>query len=315
MIKNNQRIFNTLQVLIDAVLIIVSYILAWYLKFHSGFFAHAEGVLSVSTYMMALLFVVPGYLILYKLCQLYTPRRMKSSRRELWNIVRANGLGIMLSILVLYFIKQEDFSRQMLLIFLVTNILLESLSRVMIRYALWYMRKMGYNQKHILLVGYSRTAEQYLEKIQENPQWGYQVVGLLSNEPMIHTEHEVRVLGQIDMLDEILEENELDEVVITLGFHEHEQLDHVVAMCEKAGVHTKFVPDYGNVISTRPYIEDVDGMPVINIRRLPLNSQVNRWIKRGIDIFGALFALVLFSPIMAVTFILVKVTTPGPVIF
>ena len=315
MIKNNQRIFNALQVVVDAVVIAVSYVLAWYLKFHSGLFSHAEGALSVNIYMRALLFVVPGYLILYRGFRLYMPRRMQSSRRELWNIVRANGIGLMAFILVLYFIRQEDFSREMILLFLVGNILLESVVRLMIRCVLWSMRKQGYNQKHILLAGYSRAAEQYLKKLQENPHWGYQVVGLLSNEVKEETICGVKVLGSIDRLEEILEENPLDEVVITLGLQEHDQLGPIVESCEKAGVHTKFVPDYGTVIPTRPYIEDVEGMPVINIRRIPLKTPFNRMVKRGMDIFGALSALVLFSPVMAVTALLVKATTPGPVIF
>ena len=86
-------------------------------------------------------------------------------------------------------------------------------------------------------------------------------------------------------------------------------------ICEKSGVHTKFVPDYYNFISTNPYTEDLDGLPVINIRNVPLTNTVNRVIKRLIDIVGSIVALILFSPIMLIVAILVKKSSPGPIFF
>lgn len=300
MIKNNQHIFNRIQVLIDAGIIAVSYTLSWYLRFHSAFFPPSPGGLPVDIYMSALVFVIPVYLILYSLFQLYMPRRVQSRRRELWNIVRANVIGFMGFILVLYFTKQEHFSRQMLALFLVINVTLECLSRNAIRYVLWKMRSQGFNQKHILLVGNSRAAEQYQEKIRQNPRWGYHVLG---------------VLDDVDKLEETIGAHDLDEIVITLRMSEYEKLERVVDICEKSGVHTKFIPDYGNLIPTRPYIEDVQGIPVINIRRVPLNSMWNQLIKRGMDIVGALFAILLFSPIMLVTAISLKIAGNGSVIY
>ena len=86
-------------------------------------------------------------------------------------------------------------------------------------------------------------------------------------------------------------------------------------MCEKSGVHTKFIPDYNNIIPTKPYTEDIQGLPVINIRRVPLNNLLNRFVKRSVDLFGAVVALILFSPVMLITAIVIKVTSPGPLIF
>lgn len=106
-----------------------------------------------------------------------------------------------------------------------------------------------------------------------------------------------------------------DEVAITLNLNEYHKLEQIVAICEKSGVHTKFVPDYYNFISTNPYTEDLDGLPVINIRNVPLTNTVNRMIKRLIDIIGSIVALILFSPIMLVVAILVKKSSPGPIFF
>ena len=104
----------------------------------------------------------------------------------------------------------------------------------------------------------------------------------------------IKVIGRIENLVVILPENCLDEIAITLGLGEYEKLQHIVALCEKSGVHTKFIPDYNNIIPTRPYTEDLLGLPVINIRHVPLTNTFNSMVKRSIDIFGALVAIILF---------------------
>lgn len=284
----------------DAGIIGAAYFFSWYLRFKSGFFVQDAGVLPAKTYFSALFLIIPGYLLLYSIFQLYMPRRVKSYRKELMDIIRANGIGFMIFILVLYFIKQEHFSRQMLCIFFFINISLEFASRYLIRTILWKMRKQGLNQKHILMIGESQMAEQYMDRLRENPKWGYQVFAHLKDE---------------EKLERILERNELDEVVIALRAEDYGKLERIVDVCEKAGVHTKMIPDFGNVISTRPYIEDVQGIPVIHVRRVPLNIMRNKAAKRAVDLIGATVAIILFSPVMLLTVLVVALTEEGSVIY
>lgn len=284
----------------DAGIIGATYFFSWYLRFKSGLFVQDAGVLPAKTYFSALFLIIPGYLLLYSIFQLYMPRRVKSYRKELMDIIRANGIGFMIFILVLYFIKQEYFSRQMLCIFFFINISLEFASRYLIRTILWKMRKQGLNQKHILMIGESQMAEQYMDRLRENPKWGYQVFAHLKDE---------------EKLERILEGNELDEVVIALRAKDYGKLERIVDVCEKAGVHTKMIPDFGNVISTRPYIEDVQGIPVIHVRRVPLNIMRNRVAKRAVDLIGATVAIILFSPVMLLTVLVVALTEEGSVIY
>ena len=291
---------NKAQVCMDAGIIGATYFFSWYLRFKSGLFVQDAGVLPAKTYFSALFLIIPGYLLLYSIFQLYMPRRVKSYRKELMDIIRANGIGFMIFILVLYFIKQEHFSRQMLCIFFFINISLEFASRYLIRTILWKMRKQGLNQKHILMIGESQMAEQYMDRLRENPKWGYQVFAHLKDE---------------EKLERILEGNEMDEVVIALRAEDYGKLERIVDVCEKAGVHTKMIPDFGNVISTRPYIEDVQGIPVIHVRRVPLNIMRNRVAKRAVDLIGATVAIILFSPVMLLTVLVVALTEEGSVIY
>ena len=302
--------------MIDALVIIFSYTAAWYLRFKSGIFELDPWFLSLQEYMKALLIIVPGYLILYYAFQLYTPKRVQGRRYEAWHIIQANTIGLMAYILFLYLTKQSDFSRTMFFVFFCVNVFSEVTVRNIIREGLRNMRKKGYNQKHILLIGYSRAAEQYIDRILSNPEWGYIVRGILADNKPRGTEYRgIKVLGRVENLTIILPENKLDEIAITLGLAEYHKLEHIVSMCEKSGVHTKFIPDYNNIIPTKPYTEDLLGLPVINIRHVPLSNALNAFTKRCVDLFGAIVALILFSPVMAVVSVIIKATSPGPLIF
>lgn len=314
MIKENQKHFNRLQVLIDAFVLLFSYVAAWVIKFQ--IISSDDGALSLRTYMIALPITVLVYLGLYYLFSLYTPKRVQGRRLELWNIVKANTVGIALFLGVLYLIKMMHFSREMLFIFYVINICLEAIARNLIRYFLRSMRRKGYNLKHIVLVGYSRAAEEYIDRILENPQWGYKIRGILDDHIEAGTEYKgIKVLGKIDNLMIILPENRLDEIAITLGLSEYARLEEIVNLCEKSGVHTKFIPDYNQIIPTKPYSEDILGLPVINIRHVPLTNTFYAAMKRVMDIAGAICAIILFSPIMMFSVIMIKLTSPGPLIF
>ena len=315
MIKDNQKYFNRLHILIDAAVIAASYWFAWFLKFETGIFESVRS-LSFQYYMTALLLIVPMYLILYSAFNLYTPKRVQGRRLELANIVKANTLGLFILIGILYLLKIIDFSRSMLVIFFFVNIAAEETVRMTIRIVLRDMRRKGLNQKHIVLVGYSRAAEEYIDRILANPQWGYTVRGILDDSVEAGTDYRgIKVLGRIDNLMIILPQNRLDEIAITLGLNDYSRLEEIVALCEKSGVHTKFIPDYNIIIPTKPYTEDLLGLPVINIRYVPLSNTFPSLVKRTMDIFGSIAAIVLFSPVMLLCAALVKLTSPGPVLY
>lgn len=316
MIKDNQKLLNRLHVVLDGIVIVFSYISAWYLRFKSGIFQLDPWFFSLKEYAKILVAIVPVYLLLYFLFQLYTPKRVQGRRLEAWNIIQANGIGLLLFILGLYLLKYSDISRTMIFIFFCVNVFVEITVRNLIREGLRDLRRKGYNQKHILVIGYSRAAEQYIDRIKANPEWGYIIRGILADNVPRGGEYKgVKVLGRTENLQVVLPENKLDEIAIALGLAEYHKLAHIVGMCEKSGVHTKFIPDYNNIIPTKPYTEDLQGLPVINIRRVPLSNPFNGFMKRIVDIFGALVALILFSPIMLAVAVIIKVTSPGPLIF
>ncbi len=304
----------------DACVIVAAYALSWYIIIGSGRYHAANEALRWEIYMGVLVAIVPVYLLLYAVFHLFTPKRVQGRRQEFANIFKSNMMGFLLFSMVLYLGGKNPyfyhFSRPLVLLFFVINVVAETLERNLIRICLRSMRSKGYNQKHVLLVGYSQAAESYIDRVVANPEWGYQIRGILDDHRSRGQNYKgVRVIGTTQDLKKILDMNLLDEIAITLSIRDYAGLEKMVAECEKSGVHTKFIPDYNRFIPTRPYTEDLQGLPVINIRHVPLNDLLNVTMKRVMDLFGAAAALVLFSPVMVITAALVKLTSPGPAIY
>ena len=318
MIKDNQRYFNRLHVVIDAVVICIAYVLAWIYKF---LILKDQRGLTLAQYCVALIGIIPLYLMLYLACNLYTSKRVQGRRLEGGNIVKANTIGILLVMAAFFPLRDviepiKYYSRWMLAYFYVINIVLEIIARNLIRWCLRKIRRKGFNLRHLIFVGYSGAAEAFIDRILANPQWGYKISGILDdNKEPGYTYKGIAVLGSTDELEKILENNRLDEIALTLALREYYKLKRIVAICEKSGVHTKFVPDYNDIIPTRPYTEDLLGLPVVNIRHVPLTNSFNMICKRAMDIVGAIVAIIIFSPVMLVTAVLVKTTSKGPLIY
>lgn len=323
MIKDNQKILNRFHVVIDGLLIVASFFITYYLRFGSRLiyyypflFPHGNDPRNITKFTQLLLFIVPVYLLAYYFCHLYGPKRTRSRRTELGKLIKANLVGIICFISVVLFMKTTVYMRAFLVIFFFVNIALGFLFRLFLSLVLQFFRKKGKNLKHVLVVGYSRTAERYIRRVLLNPEWGYYIHGILDDTRPVGTLYKkVSIIGNLKQLNSILEENNLDEIAITLSIDEYAKLEHLVSVCEKSGVHTKFIPDYNNMIPTIPYIEDLNGLPVINIRNVPLSNTFNKFIKRASDIIGASLVLIVACIPMLIVSIIIKATSPGPLIF
>lgn len=324
MIKENQKLLNLFRILIDAIIIVCSFYAAYDLRFNDNSFLIVHEIIdepvgiygSRIDYLQILFCLIPCYLLSYYMFHLYDPKRVHSRKSEIFNLLKANIVGILYCVAFLFFYRNQDYARLFIIIFVTSNFILGSIVRFTITTLLRKIRKKGLNQKHVLLVGFSRTTEGYIDRLLAHPEWGFAIHGILDNfRPLGHSYRDIHVIGKIDQLEQMLTENDYDEVVITLGLDHYDKLERIVAITEKFGIHTKFIPDYNNIIPTRPYTEDLDGLPVIHVRTVPLFVSFNRFIKRIFDIVGSILLIILFSIPMLIVAILVKTTSKGPLIF
>ena len=317
--KSQNEQLNSIFFPVDAIIIAASYIFAWLVIIYMRDNL-TVGVLPSNIYFATLIVIVPLFLVLYTIFGLYRVNRTFGVFAEFSRILESNILGLLIINTILFVGSKNpyfsNFSRIMIFTFGIFNIVLEVISRNFVRVLLRIFRKKGFNQKHILLVGYSDAAFKFIDKVNKNPGWGYHVYGIVDDNHKLNSDYRnVRVIDRIINLKSLIDNNDFDEVIITLGLNEYDKLKNVVSICEKSGIHTKFIPDYGTIIPTKPLTEDFDGMPVINIRAVPLQNLFNRIIKRTIDILGSVFGIIVFSPIFLILSIIIKLTSKGPIIF
>lgn len=321
-IKNHQKTLNRIHIVIDLVFVVAAYALAYGIRFlwfgWIPLFDKEPGTyLEFKVYMSYLLFILPGYLVILLANEVYRPQRSNRRHLEAMRIVRTNIIGIFYIMALLFLIKEINISRVFLIVFFLLNVVLELFYRYILRRTLRRIRKDGHNIKHVLLVGYSRTAEGLIDRIMANPQWGYHIIGILDDIMETGTRYKgIPVIGVLDTLEQQLEDYDLDEINITMRMDDYARLAEIVAKCEKSGVHTKFLPDYQDIIPTIPYMEDLEGLPVVHIRKVPLSSsELNRFIKRAMDLVLGTLALIIAALPMLLVAIIIKCTSKGPVLY
>ncbi len=316
MIKAHQKSFHRLFIISDTLLVVLAFILSYYIRF--SLIGTEEGVkyLPLRGYTGYLFFIAVGYLLIFLFGGLYNPQRSRSLARQFLDVIRANIFGAIYFLALLSMLKEINISRGFIAVFAATNTLLDIFFRFLLYSFLRGLRKRGKNLKHILIVGYSRTTEVYIDRILANPVWGYNVIGILDDEMEKGTRYKgVSVIGKLSELESILMNCDPNELVIALKVEDYTKLTSIVETGERFGLHTKFAPDFMKVISGNANIEDMDGVPVINIRTVPLSSVGNRILKRAEDLILGTIALVLAAIPMAVIAIIIKATSKGPVIY
>ena len=322
MIKQNQKYFNRFHVILDGLVIYLSFCLSYAIRFKIEFLKplmpETRYYRQLWQYQRMLLVVVIAYLLLYWRFGLYKPKRFQRPLRELYSLFKANSCGTLFIFIYIFFMKIEHVPRSLLIIFYVLSMILSMGVRIAIRMILRRERKKGRNLKHVVIVGESTAARAYIDRIKGNPHWGFAVHGIFADNVSEGFEYKgVQCIGKIHQLQGYLIEHShsLDEVAIALSLREYHKLEAIVNICEKSGVHTKLIPDYYKFIPTDPVTEDLNGLPVINIRNVPLTNTFNKFIKRSMDIAGSFLCIILFSPIMIGAAIAVKKSSPGPILF
>ena len=153
MLKDNEKNFSRLHMVVDGIVLVLSYFLAWMIRFVGPMAATAVRTRSFRQYMLMLVFIVPVYLLLYQAFTLYTPMRMQGRRLVLANIVKANSLGLLILMFTFYMVNEGDYSRSTYIMFYVINIALQWGARMLIFGLLKDMREKGMNQRQLICVG------------------------------------------------------------------------------------------------------------------------------------------------------------------
>lgn len=313
MIRTNQKIINALNIISDGLLIFLAFIAAAVFRFEiwRGSMTAVQFVLTPPYLLMAGLYTL-AMLVAYYFLGLYGSYRFKQIAHEIGTVSSLNLLGVLCFAATLYVCRMTEFSRWTLVLFYVFSTVFVLVKRGLARIVLRRFRQLGYNQKHVVLVGNGHLANAFVDTLRKEQRYGMICDGYVARRAKPNLG---RQLGAYEELDSILEKIAPDEAVIALEPHEFDKMPTILAACEKQGVRTSIIPFYNDYLPMHPIVETVGDTKLINVRTIPLDNLWNAMIKRLFDIVGSAFLILLTSPIMLVVAVGVKLSSPGPVLF
>lgn len=317
MIRGNDRILTQIYALVDFILIESVFLFAWWLKFRSGYIPNMD-FLPFRTYafwdlVYGIIAVLTGYMIGF-----YSSRRKQRFSLVVFKIFQVHFISLLLLISILFIMKEVHISRSFLALFTVINIIVLSIYRYIIRILLMYFRTKGYNKQFLLIIGAGNLGRRFYNNLLQYPELGFEVRGFLDDYQINKEVERITskpILGEINDLDKVLSSQLIDEVIIALPLDAHQKIGDIISSCEKAGVKTLIIPDYFDYLPAKPSFDHFAGIPLINVRDIPLDNLGNRIAKRSFDIIFSLIAILILSPVLLLIAIGVKVTSPGPIIF
>ncbi|MDR6720365.1 undecaprenyl-phosphate glucose phosphotransferase [Paenibacillus sp. 2003] len=317
MIRRNQRFLTQLYIAADFGVIQLSFLLAWWLKFESDLLTN-QNPLPIEKYMMWSLVYAALAIITGLISSLYIAKRKKRFVDELWRILQSHGIAFFMLLSLMFFFKEVNISRAYLAMYMIGNASFTLFYRYIVKVQLKRLRKKGFNRQFVLILGAGSLGKRFYDNLRNYPELGYEVTGFLDDYRHWDQSEKKRykpILGRIDELEEFLSTHLIDEVILALPLDAHDKYSHIINVCEKAGVRTLIIPDFFDYLPARPYFDNFAGMPMINVRDIPLDIAFNRLMKRTFDILFSLTAILLTSPVMLVVAVGVRLSSSGPVIF
>jgi len=312
LIRQNQKTFNAIQRVIDSIGVI-SILYLSYLIFR-GFKDFDIIVLlnwDSTVVFCILIFIALIHMLFFAIFKIYNSDRNVRFLISFFNIFKANFcVYLLLTFAVIYYYALIEL-QIVITIFFVVNTIFQTGYRLVLRLILRWFRKNGYNIKYILILGYNQSTNDFIDKVRNNSSLGYKIIGDVGSvEKSFYFD-----LEDFAKLKEFLKNNIVDQAIFMQTEQNSKYLKNIMNICEEYSVKFSIIPDTFSVFEKRVYISDFDGMPVLNMRNIPLNSSLNYALKRIFDILVSGVCLIVFSPIMVLCAILIKATSKGSIIF
>jgi exopolysaccharide biosynthesis polyprenyl glycosylphosphotransferase len=317
-IERRRQIQVVLQLIGDLLATVVAFYLAYWMRFVIEVQPVTKGMPPFEQYLLLLPVALILFPAVFYFQGLYHRRRMRSRFDEALRVVLAVMLATVLLTAGLTFYRPPDFtySRLFLAIFAVADAVFVSVMRYAIVSALARIRRSGGNLQRVLVVGAGNLGRQVVERLNAHTEYGFTVVGFLDDDPGRQgcDFHGAPVLGTTQDLEQMVSEKGVDQVMIALPLAAHYRTVQLVRQAGKLLVDIKVVPDVLQYYVMRAGIEDLDGLPLINLTQIPLQGW-NQIVKRAFDIAASALLLLATSWLFPIIAWLIKREDGGPVFF
>jgi Undecaprenyl-phosphate glucose phosphotransferase len=326
-IRHN-RLLVTFYLLSDALLGVAAFIIAYALRFYTGLIPIRYGLPPLQQYINLLPFVAAVVPLGFHLQGLYRLRRGRSRVDDFFQVFVGTILAVVFGIVAttytqIYFAGPDaratgafQVSQPVWLIFLVLNVALTFATRELMREILERRWRAGIGLKRILIAGAGDLGRLVADKILEHRELGYQIVGFVDDRAAgDHLGYRgLPLLGTLEEAAEITSRETVDHLYVALPPEQHMKMLELLESTSREMVDVKVVPDLLQVIALRARLEDLDGVPIINVNDVPLQG-VNSFIKRIIDVSISGAALAVLAIPLAIISLAVKLTSHGPVFY
>ena len=327
MIRHN-RLLVAFHLISDGLLGLTAFILAYTIRFQTGLIPITRGLPPLRQYVNVLPFIAVVVPLGFYLQGLYRLRRGRSRVDDFFAVfvgsILAVVFGVVGTLYVQTYIASEaardvgayQVSQLVWAIFLVLNVALTFASRELMREVLERRWRAGIGLKRILIAGSGDLGRLVADKILEHRELGYQIVGFVDDRAAgDHLGYRgLPLLGTIDEAAEITAREAIDHLYVALPPEQHMRMLELLESTSREMVDVKVVPDLLQVIALRARLEDLDGVPVINVNDVPLQG-FNAALKRTIDFALSCGALIVLAIPLGLVAALVKLTSNGPIFY
>ncbi|MCX7919507.1 MAG: undecaprenyl-phosphate glucose phosphotransferase [bacterium] len=313
--KEQEPQLQLLLVISDIIVIIVSFYLAFWLRFYSGLIPVTKGPPNIPIYLRALFFTLVIWIFIFNHYGLYQLTVQMNFFRTSSRLVQSVLTGSILLMAVTFLFRTLELSRWMVFLGLLFNLIGLHISRFLLKKYFLYLQQQSGRITRILIVGTGSTARFLAEKLKQSPV--YQFLGFVeeSNSGNSNTiPMDEPILGSVDTLEQLTSQHQVNEVLIASSKLSHDQILDLMLKCEQQNIRFRFVPDLLEIITNRVVVDELDGFPLFTVKETPLTGW-NVLVKRGFDIVGSLLGLIVLGWLMLIIAYLIKRDSPGKVIY
>jgi len=314
-LKQRSEFFQSLMMLNDLFFLSVAWWLAYLIRFETDFFPEPEPHLFLHYTAGWLIILIVWTLVFYWL-DFYRPRRLSGQRRELVEVLKGCSLALLIFLGVLFLLRSIILSRIVVMLFVLLSFSFLNLSHIVFREGLRFLRRRGYNLRHVLMIGTPRQVEDLAQKLHAYRQFGLRIAAVyLTQEAALEiSRFEGKYLKDSVELNRLVKSGGIDQVFVALPLEQAGKLNEIQQWLDDEPITLHFVPDLGELAKLRGRMEEFDGLPIISLQSSPLQGW-NSILKRMMDLSIGGLALAIFSPLMLLIAAGIKLTSSGPILY
>ncbi|HTY10884.1 MAG TPA: undecaprenyl-phosphate glucose phosphotransferase [Bacteroidota bacterium] len=317
--RRNDFLIPLLAVVSDAAAIEAAFLASYWLRFFSPLTSTFEvtlGIPPLSTYVGSSLIFIPIWLAVFQSRKLYGARRNSHLSDEFFAIVRVVTIGLLIIMSATFFYRGFSYSRGVFILLWATSIATITIGRFLIMEFEKFLYRQGKELKTVAIVGSNTTADGIFSLLSSHHSLGYEVVGYYAETPAHASLNLSRAtyLGSLKELPAGVTTYRLQAALIALPYSDHPQLLEMIRDAEGVNVELMMVPDMLDMMTSRVRIQDIEGIPFLKIKEIPLSTW-NRISKRAFDVVFSTVVLLLTLPVTIILAVIIKATSRGPIFF